>query len=163
MKTALYPGSFDCFTYGHLDIIKRSLKIFDHLYVAVATNPLKSTLFTVEERVHLIREVLSDIPRTEVISFTGLTIKEAAGLNVQAIIRGLRMVSDFEFEFQMALMNRSMNHHIETVYFPADEKYLYISSRLVREIAEKGGNVKSYLPPPVEKALIQKISQNKEK
>jgi len=162
MKTsALYPGSFDCFTYGHLDIIKRALKVFDNLIVGVAVNPHKTTLFSREERVSLIREVLKDTPRVEVISFSGLTIQKATALKVNAIVRGLRMASDFEFEFQMALMNRSMNKHIESIYFPADEKYLYLSSHLVREISMMGGSVSAYLPPVVEKALIRKIKQQR--
>lgn len=162
MKTkALYPGSFDCFTYGHLDIIKRALKIFDHLIIGVAKNPQKEGLFTVDERKELIRQVLAEETCVEVIIFSCLTVEKAASLKVNAIIRGLRMISDYEHEFQMALMNRSMNSTIETIYLPADEKYLYVSSSLVREICEMGGSVSSYLPPVIEKALLKKIQKKR--
>ncbi len=159
-KIALYPGSFDCFTYGHLDIIKRALKIFDELVVAVAVNTSKKTLFSPQERVKILKEILKGYP-VKVITFSDLTIKKAKELGVCAIIRGLRVVSDFEYEFQMALANRFMEKDVETIFFMADKEFMYLSSTLVKEIARFGGDVSKFLPEPMKKALVKKLKEEK--
>jgi pantetheine-phosphate adenylyltransferase len=158
-KTAVYPGTFDPLTNGHLDLIRRSLRIFDRLIIAIANNPMKDPLFTVEERLEMIREVTRDLPNLEVTSFQGLLIDFVARTNSTVIIRGLRAVSDFEYEFQMALMNRKLREGIETVFMMPSEAYSYLSSRLVKEIASFGACVTGLVPPVVEKRLAEKLSR----
>lgn len=153
---ALYPGTFDPITYGHIDIMKRARKIFDLLVIAVAENREKQPLFSVKERIKLIKGSLDDLDRIEVTSFDGLTAEFAKSIEASSIIRGLRAVSDFEFEFQMALMNRKIRPEVETVFLTPGEKYSYISSSLVKDIARRGGEVSCFVPEMVEKALAKK-------
>jgi pantetheine-phosphate adenylyltransferase len=148
MRMAIYPGSFDPLTNGHLSIIQRGLQMFDGLVVALAVNPNKTALFSVAERKQFIREAVMD-PRVEVDDFEGLLVHYAKKRNVSVILRGLRAVSDFDFEFQMANMNRKLAPEIETVFMMTGEDYFYISSQLVREVARFGGNVKSMVPANV--------------
>jgi len=154
---AVYPGSFDPLTNGHLDLIERSLRIFDDVIVAVVTNPGKTALFGDGERVEMIREATRDLRRIEVVIFDGLLVDLVARVGAQAIIRGLRAVSDFEYEFQMALMNRKLREEIETVFLMPHEAYSYISSRLIKEVASHGGVVTGLVPPGVEKRLTDKF------
>ena len=157
MRIALYPGRFDPPTQGHLSIIQRGLKIFDGLIVAVLMNPAKDALFTVEERVRLLHEVLGDDPRIQVKTFSGLLVKFAQQEGVTTVLRGLRAVSDFEFEFQMANMNRKLDPHIATLFMMTGEDYFYISSRFVRDVARLGGDVAGLVPPKVAAALQAKF------
>lgn len=156
MKTAIYPGSFDPLTNGHLSIISRGLKMFDRLIVSIATNPKKVPLFSVEERAQLIRDSCSD-PRVEVDHFQGLLVEYARKKNVNVILRGLRAVSDFEFEFQLANMNRTLAPGVETVFMMTGEDYFYISSQLVREVASLGGDVRTFVPPAVLAKLTERF------
>lgn len=153
VETALYPGTFDPITLGHIDIIKRARKLFSHLIVAVAHNPEKNPLFSVEERVEIIKIAVADIEGVEVTSFNDLTARYARSINAGAIIRGLRMISDFEFEFQMALMNRKIEPAVETVFLMPNEKYSYLSSSLVKDIARRGGDISCFVPPAVKDRL----------
>jgi len=150
-KIAVYPGSFDPATYGHLDIITRSAEIFDKLLVAVISNPNKKPLFSISERVKILKNTIKDI-----MSFEGLLVNFMKKKNAKIIVRGLRAVSDFEYEFQMALTNRKLHPEIETVFLTPAEKWTYISSSLVKEIATLGGNVKCFVPPMVEVMLKNK-------
>ena len=156
MRIALYPGSFDPPTHGHLSIIQRGLRIFDGLTVAVLKNPAKDAVFSVEERVSLLRDALHD-DRVQVKTFSGLLVKFAQQEGVNTILRGLRAVSDFEYEFQMANMNRKLDNGIETLFMMTGEDYFYISSRFVRDVARLGGDVKGLVPPNVLDALRRKF------
>ncbi len=161
MKIAIYPGSYDPITNGHLDIIERSSKLFDKIIVAVARNAEKgSALFSESERIEMINQSIIHLKNIEVDSFNGLLVNYAADKNANAIIRGLRALSDFEFEFKMALMNRSLKEEISTVFMMPHEKYTHISSSLVKEVASLGGDVSAYVPQHVERAL-QEISSGK--
>jgi pantetheine-phosphate adenylyltransferase len=156
-RTAIYPGTFDPFTNGHLDLVRRGLRIFDHLIVAIAPSPKKNPLFSTEERLSLIRETLKGYSRISMEIFDGLLVdyvKERKGV---AIIRGLRAVSDFEYELQMALMNRRLSSDIETVFMMPSEEYSYLTATIVKEIASLGGSVKGLVPPHVERALKKKF------
>ena len=155
-KVALYAGSFDPITNGHTDLIKRSLEFVDHLVVAVAENPQKQALFSTDERVALIGAALDNDPRVEVRAFHGLLVEFALSLEVRMIIRGLRAVSDFEYEYQMALMNRHLAPSLETVFMVPSLDTTYISSSMVREVAKFGGDVKSLVHPGVAAALKTK-------
>lgn len=148
MAVGIYPGSFDPLTNGHLSLIKRGLLVFDRLIVAIAYNPKKTPLFSVDERKELIREACND-PRLEVDSFQGLLVEYAKQRGVNTILRGLRAVSDFEYEFQMANMNRKLDPQFETVFMMTGEDYFYISSQMVREVASLGGNVSGLVPKNV--------------
>jgi pantetheine-phosphate adenylyltransferase len=154
-STVLFPGSFDPITNGHLDIADRALKVFDQLIIAILVNAEKQPLFSIEERVGIIREVLPD-PRVRVDTFSGLLVDYAERVQATVIVRGLRAISDFEFEFQMALMNRRLNPGIETVFMMPAESYSYLSSRLVKEVFQLGGPVAGLVPPLVEKRLREK-------
>lgn len=156
MRVAIYPGSFDPLTNGHLSLIQRGLKMFDHLIVAVAVNPKKNPLFTMEERRSLIREAAAD-PRVEVDYFEGLLVDYVHSRNVTVVMRGLRAVSDFEYEFQLANMNRKLAPDIDTVFVMTGEDYFYISSQLVREVATFGGNVEGLVPANVSAKLKEKF------
>ena len=156
-KTAVYPGTFDPLTNGHLDLIQRSLRIVDRLIVAVANNPVKDPLFTVEERLEMIGEATRHLPNIEITSFEGLLIDFVSRTGANVIIRGVRAVSDFEYEFQMALMNRKLRDGIETIFMMPHEAYSYLSSRLVKEIAGFGASVTGLVPPSVEKRLLGKF------
>lgn len=155
--TALYPGTFDPVTLGHIDIIRRAAKLFDKLVVAVADNPEKESLFSVQERVELIKKSIGDIEKATVTSFSDLTAKFARTIGATAIIRGIRAVSDFEFEFQMALMNRKIEPDVEAVYLMPTDKFSYISSSLVKDIARRGGDVTCFVPPAVLEALKKRF------
>ena len=150
---AVYPGSFDPLTNGHLDLIERSLRIFDELVVAVVTNPAKTGLFADAERVEMIREATEGFRAIEVVIFDGLLVELVGRVGARAIIRGLRAVSDFEFEFQLANMSRHLDREIETVFLTPQEQFTFISSTLVREIAVLGGNVAEFVHPIVEAEL----------
>jgi pantetheine-phosphate adenylyltransferase len=159
MRRAIYPGSFDPVTNGHLDVIQRASRLFDDLIVAVAFNDQKhkSTLFSIDERIELLRQSCDDIPNARIVKLDGLLVDFARHQNVDAIVRGLRAISDFEFEFQMALMNRKMEPALETIFMMPKEEYTYISSRIVKEIARLGGKVESFVPNWVVPALAKKF------
>lgn len=150
---AVYPGSFDPITNGHLDLIVRGAMLFDRLVVAILRNETKEPLFTVEERMAMLREVVRECPNVEVDSFNGLLVDFAARKNATAILRGIRAISDYEFELQMALMNRRLRPEIETVFLMAGEAYSFISSRLVKEVFALAGNISGLVPPSVEAQL----------
>ncbi len=154
---AVYPGSFDPPTNGHVDIISRGARLFDRIIVAILVNAEKSPLFTMEERVEILREVFRDQPNVEVDTFDGLLVEYVERRHAQVIVRGLRAVSDFEFEFQMALMNRRLTPRIETVFMMPAEQYTYISSRLIKEVFALGGRVQGLVPDLVEQRLRAKV------
>jgi len=156
-KTALYPGSFDPLTNGHLDLIKRALSIFNQLTVAVANNLQKAPLFSTEERVEMIQELTRDLPAVRVVAFDGLLIEYARSQQVNAIIRGLRVVSDFEYELQIAAVNRKLSPQIETVFMVPNAEYAYLSSSIVKEVAGLGGCIQGFVPPLVEEKLREKF------
>ena len=156
---AVYPGSFDPITYGHLDIIERGLKIFDRVIVAVARNSMKNALFNIEERVDLIQEVLADNSRATVDTFDGLLVDYVRSRNASVIIRGLRAISDFEYEFQIAQMNHNLRREVETLFMMTSVPYGYLSSSIVKEVASLHGPVGSLVPPVVHQALLEKFSR----
>jgi pantetheine-phosphate adenylyltransferase len=156
-RIAIYPGSFDPPTLGHFDLIKRAAKIFDHLIVAVARNDAKTSLFTVEERMDLLRGLVRGVEGVTVSHFHGLTVDFARQQGAVALIRGLRVVSDFEFELTMAINNHKLNPEVDTVALMPSEPFLFLSSRLVREIATYGGKVSHYLTPEIEARLLAKL------
>ena len=157
MRTAIYPGSFDPLTNGHLDVIERAVKLFDRVVVAVAKNESKQPLFSLEERLHLVRESIKNIPNAEADSFDSLLVEYAHKHNAQAIVRGLRAVSDFEFEFQLALMNRKLNEKVETIFMMPKDTYTFLSSRIIKEIARLGGDINAFVPVHVRTALLEKF------
>ncbi|HZG71596.1 MAG TPA: pantetheine-phosphate adenylyltransferase [Chondromyces sp.] len=156
---AVCPGSFDPITNGHLDIIQRGAKVFDKVYVSVLYNSSKQALFTVEERKELIREVTSHIPNVVIDSFNGLLIEYAHSVGANAILRGLRAVSDFEYEMQITSMNRVLDERIETFFMMTNSQYSFLSSSIVKEVARYSGDISGLVPPAVEKALKRKNSQ----
>ena len=156
-QRAIYPGTFDPVTNGHIDVIKRAVKLFSEVIVAVAPNPEKAPMFTVEERVRLLKESLADIEGVTVVSFKGLVVDFARKNKVNIVIRGLRMLSDFEYEFQMALTNRKFDDSIETVFLMPSESYSYVSSKLLKEAATLGADISYFLPSSVESALKKKL------
>ena len=160
-KTAIYPGTFDPITNGHVDIIERGLVIFDRLIIAVALNPKKAPLFDIEERIEMIEESLGRHPKVSVETFSGLLVEEAERRKARVILRGLRAVSDFEYEFQMALMNRNLNNKIETVFMMTGEAYSYLSSSVVKEIASLGGTVDGLVPKIVSARLRETFAGTK--
>ena len=155
-RRAIYPGSFDPLTNGHLSLIQRGLKIFDGLVVAVANNPDKTALFTYEERMQLIRDAVNGDPRVEVDSFDGLLVDYAKKRGIHTVLRGLRAVSDFEYEFQLAGMNRGLYPDLETIFLTPSEQHMFISATLVREIATLGGDVSKFVDPRVAARFKQK-------
>jgi pantetheine-phosphate adenylyltransferase len=161
MKTAIYPGTFDPITNGHLDIIERAIKMFDKVIVMVARNSAKNPMFSDQERVDLIRAAVRKYKRVEVASFQGLLVEYAKKRKATAILRGLRAISDFEYEFQLALMNRKLNESVETVFLMPSEKYTYLNSTIVREIARLGGDVSEFVPPVVQNAFARKLRSQK--
>jgi pantetheine-phosphate adenylyltransferase len=156
---AMYPGTFDPFTHGHNDLVRRACRIFDRVVIAVAANPGKAPLFTLEERVDLARRVLADVANVEVTGYTGLTVDFARTQGLNVIVRGLRAVSDFEFEFQLATMSRHLNGEVETVFLTPTEQYNFVSSTLIREIASHGGNVREFVHPLVAEALERRYAR----
>jgi len=158
-RTAIYPGSFDPLTNGHLAIIQRGLKVFDRLVVAVANNPEKRPMFTVTERKAMIADALGDDPRIEVDSFDALLVDYVRKKGVHTVLRGLRAVSDFEYEFQIANMNRHLLPDLESVFVMTGEDYFFVSARLVREVATFGGDVSAFVPPNVLAALGRKLKR----
>jgi pantetheine-phosphate adenylyltransferase len=156
-KIALYPGTFDGLTYGHLDIIKRACRLFDTLIVGVAHNVDKGTLFTVAERVRMLKAVTRHIPNVEVSDFSGLTVEFALERGARFIIRGLRAVSDFEYELQMAHVNRKLNQHVETIFLVPDTEYSFLSSSAVKNVLLNNGDISHFVPPIVEKSLRARV------
>ncbi len=158
MRRAVYPGSFDPVTNGHLDVIERARKLFDEVIVAVAHNDEKQALFSLEERLQFLQDSIGKIDMVRIAQFDGLLVEFATAQKASAVIRGLRAVSDFEFEFQMALMNRKLEAGVETIFLMPKEEYTYLSSRIIKEIARLGGDVSSFVPPVVSKALVRKFA-----
>ena len=159
MRIGIYPGTFDPITNGHLDIIERSVLLFDKVFVAVTTNPAKSPLFSIDERIEMILSSTQEIKNIEVEGFDDLLVNYAAKKRATAIIRGLRATSDFEFEFQMALVNRKLSHKLVTVFLMPNEKYTYLNSTIVKEVASFQGNVACFVPPLVNEKLKEKFKR----
>jgi pantetheine-phosphate adenylyltransferase len=155
-RSAIYPGTFDPLTNGHLSIINRAVKIFDKVVVAILTNPQKNTLFTLDERIYMIKEVLKGKPNIEVESFSGLLVDYVVQKKTNVIIKGLRALSDFEYEFQMAIMNRKLNREIQSVFLMTDFRWFYISSTIIKEAAMFGGEISGLVPPLVCKKVKEK-------
>jgi len=158
-RVAVFPGSFDPITNGHIDIIERAQEIFDEIIVAVLENPQKECLFNIQERVEMIREIFSNSPNVKIETFEGLLMNYMRKKGARVVIRGLRAISDFEYEFQMALMNRKLNPEVETLFMMPNVVYSYLSSRLVKEVYSLGGCVKNLVPPVVEKYLEKKLKR----
>jgi len=158
-NTAIYPGSFDPITNGHIDIIERALKIFDNVIVTIMYNPSKKSLFSIEERIYLIKESLKDVSGVEVDCHEGLLVDYAAEKNVNAIIRGMRAVSDFENEFQMAMMNRRLDRNIETIFFMTGLRWIFTSSSVIKEAAAFGADISGMVTPLVQKEIIKKFQK----
>ena len=161
MRTVIYPGSFDPITNGHLDVIQRASKLFDRVIVAIAQNESKNPLFPLEERRGLVSGSLESLENVETDTFTGLLVDYVEKRSGQAILRGLRAVSDFEFEFQLALMNRKLNERVETIFMMPKDTYTFLSSRIVKEIARLGGDVSAFVPPHVAAALTSKLAKER--
>ncbi len=159
MKTAVYPGSFDPVTNGHIDVLERALEIFDRVIVTVAVNSSKSTLFTIDERVSLLEAAVTGYDRVKVDRFEGLIVDYATRQGAVALVRGLRAVSDFEYEFQIALMNRKIAGNLETVFLMPNEKYTYLNSSIIRELARLHTDVSDFVPPNVRDALIARFRE----
>lgn len=157
MKIAVIPGSFDPVTNGHLDIIRRTASLFDKVYVGILKNSSKKPLFTIEERTDLIKRVTGDLPNIEVEGFEGLLVDYAERKNAAFIVKGLRAISDFEYEFQMALTNKSLNPSIETFFITTSCKYSYLSSSIVKEVAGYGGSISDFVPKEIENDILEKI------
>jgi len=159
MRIAIYPGSFDPLTNGHLDVVQRAAKLFDRVIVAVAKNESKHPLFTLDERQTLVKKAVAHLPHVLTDSFDGLLVEYVAARKATAIVRGLRAISDFEFEFQLALMNRKLDENIETIFMVPKDTYTFLSSRIVKEIARLGGDVSSFVPAHVQAALRKKLKR----
>ena len=155
-KVAIYPGSFDPVTNGHIDIIKRGLKLFDKVIVSILHNPGKKNLFTLDERLEMLKDCMKKFKNVEIDSFDGLLVDYAAARKAHAILRGLRAMSDFEYEFQMALMNRRLNREIQTVFLMTGLRWIFTSSSIIKEAIQFGGNIEGMVPPLVQKKLIEK-------
>ena len=159
MRIAICPGSFDPITNGHLDIIRRAAKLFDHVEVAVLQNSSKRCVFSVEERVEMIRDCIGDLPNVSASSFDGLLVDYAKKIGATAIVKGLRAVSDFDYEFQMALFNKEINAEVETIFLTPSPEHMYLSSSVVREMAAHGGDMSRFVPACVEKRITAKYRQ----
>lgn len=157
--SAMYPGTFDPITLGHEDLVRRATRLFDKVVVAIAANPSKEPMFSLEERVELAQTVLADLHSVDVMGYSGLTVDFAKDHGLQAIVRGLRAISDFEYEFQLANMNRHLTDEVESVFLTPTETYTYISSSLVREICGMGGNISEFVSPKVKDALTERCGQ----
>lgn len=158
-RSAIYPGTFDPVTLGHLDVIRRAARVFDHLVVAVAKASRKNTWFSIDERLGLLKEAVEGIPGVEVETFDGLLVNYVRSKKIGVVVRGLRAFTDFEYEFQMALTNRKIAPDVETVFLMTSEAHSYVSSTVVREVAELGGDTSSLVPPAVHKALLKKLAR----
>lgn len=158
MKKVLYPGTFDPVTNGHIDIIKRASELFDEVIVTVAINPSKQPMFSIEERVDLLTESLNEFSNIKVDRFDGLVVEHAKNIGATGIIRGLRAVSDFEYEFQMALMNRKLNEEITTIFLMPHEKFTYLNSTIVRNLAQFKADISEFVPPAVQKMIQKKFN-----
>jgi pantetheine-phosphate adenylyltransferase len=156
-RIAVYPGSFDPVTVGHLDIIKRAARIFDHVIVAVSNNSAKGHTFSLKERLGMVRDSIRTIPNTQADSFTGLLVDYVKRKEARVLIRGMRVVSDMDYEFQMAAMNRSLNPKVETVFLMPDERYTYLASSIVKDVARMGADTDNFLPPAARKLLRKKL------
>ncbi|MDO4488631.1 MAG: pantetheine-phosphate adenylyltransferase [Eubacteriales bacterium] len=154
---AVYPGSFDPITYGHLDIIRRASSLFDKVIIAVLINESKTPLFSIDERVKMLEEVVKDIPNTEVMAFKGLTVDFVKSVGAQVMVRGLRAVSDFEYELQMSHTNKTLAPELDTVFFTTNLEYGYVSSSLIKEIAKLGGDISKMVPPYIEEKVKEKF------
>ncbi|MBI1853500.1 MAG: pantetheine-phosphate adenylyltransferase [Planctomycetes bacterium] len=159
MRRAVYPGTFDPVTHGHLDLIERGTALFDHLVIAVARNPEKTPVFTVDERVEMLQDLVGKSKRVSVDSFDGLVVEYMRRKKLQFILRGVRFVSDFEYEFQMALTNRALEPKIDTVFVMPNERYSFVSSRLIKEAVSMGGDVSAFLPRAVERRLRARLRE----
>ncbi len=159
MRRVIYPGTFDPVTNGHIDIVKRAIDLFDEVVVTIARNPSKTCMFTVEERLYMLRESFKDYPNVVVDAFDGLTVNHAKAVDAVGIIRGLRAISDFEYEFQMALMNRKLSNGIKTIFLMPHEKYTYLNSTIIRNLSQFGGDVSAFVPPVV----IEMLEKRKNK
>jgi pantetheine-phosphate adenylyltransferase len=159
MNLGVYPGTFDPITHGHTDIIERSLRLFDGLIVAVAPNPRKHPLFDLAERVEMVRLVTRDLPNVQVESFEGLLVEYARRRGARAVVRGLRAMSDFEYEFQMALINRKLDDEVETVFLTPKEEYSYLTSSIIKEVAGLGGSLKDFVHPEVARRLLARLGR----
>jgi len=157
MRTVIYPGSFDPLTNGHLDVVQRAAKLFDRVIVAVAQNESKNPLFSLSERLDMVTQCVAGMKNVETDAFDGLLVNYVEQRSAQAIIRGLRAVSDFEFEFQLALMNRKLNERVETIFMMPKDTYTFLSSRIVKEIARLGGDVSPFVPTLVREALVARL------
>lgn len=161
MKIGVYPGTFDPITHGHTDIISRSLRVFDKVVVAVAPNPSKRPLFDLAERVDMVKVATKNLHHVEVVAFDGLLVEYVRRRKAHAIIRGLRAISDFEYEFQMALINRKLNKSVETVFFMPSEEFSYLTSTIIKEVASFGGRLSDFLHPKVAERLLQRLGRKK--
>ncbi len=161
MPKVVYPGSFDPISYGHIDLVRRGLKVFSELTVAVAHNEAKSALFTTEERVEMVREVLKDTPKLRVDSYDGMTVDYVRSAGASMILRGIRTISDFEYEFQMALTNRHFADDIEMIFMMTSNEYAFLSSHFIKEIVALGGDVSAFVPPFVEQRLKEKLTKRR--
>lgn len=160
MKIVIYPGTFDPVTNGHIDVIKRAIDLFDKVVVTVARNPVKTPMFTVEERLIMLRESLKDFPNVSIDSFDGLVVEHAKEVGAIGIIRGLRAISDFEYEFQMALMNRKLDEDLRTIFLMPHERYTYLNSTIIRNLSQFDSDVNDFVPEIVSKYLIEKKISN---
>jgi len=158
--SAMYPGTFDPITLGHEDLVRRACRLFDKVVIAIAANPGKEPMFTLAERVALAETVLKDFDNVEISGYEGLTVDFAEQNGLQVIVRGLRAISDFEYEFQLANMNRHLTDEVETAFLTPTEKYTYISSTLVREIASMGGDISEFVSPAVKDALLERLGRD---
>ncbi|HDY67724.1 hypothetical protein LCGC14_2531660 [marine sediment metagenome] len=161
MRKAIYPGTFDPVTYGHIDLIKRGSKIFDELIVAVSHNPLKKPLFTIKERTNMVSKYVKEIPNVKVDCFEGMLVDYVREMQINVILRGIRTVSDFEYEFQMALTNRVLKSDIETVFVMTSQEYSFLNSSLIKEAASLGGDISMFVPSEVGKLLQQKFTHKR--
>lgn len=160
VKTAVYPGTFDPITNGHLDIVDRALDLFDRVIIALAVNPSKNPIFSLEERIEMIQRIYPGNSRVEVEPISGLLVDYAHKRNAQAIVRGLRAVSDFDYEFQLALMNRKLEREVDTVFLMSGFRWIYISSSIIKDAARHGGNIHDLVPDHVEQKLIEKFAKS---
>lgn len=161
-RTVICPGSFDPVTLGHIDIITRASGMFDKVIVAVLTNPAKTPSFNTEERIALLKKATADIPNVEVDGFSGLLAEFAREKNAVAVVKGLRAVSDFEYEFQMSLINKKLNPELETIFYTANQEYMYLSSSIVKQIASLGGDISNFVPPCIHDEILNRLSNKGE-